>query len=158
MTFECQMCGKCCGSMGEIIAVREQLSDTRFRIWFTVTGEERTVILDPDKRDLYTTSPAPSGMACPFLRRAEGGSVICTVHGSRPDLCRQYGCFRILVLDDEGDRIGRVMDGTRFFTATDPDLHAFWHRTCAGLDIPDERLWEETIAGILTRKGYRIVW
>jgi Fe-S-cluster containining protein len=157
MTFVCQMCGECCSSMGEIIAIREETGQGSFRIWFMTTGEERLVTLDSDKQDLFYKTPQRSRMACPFLREVIPGKILCTVHYSRPDLCRQYGCFRILILDAEGNRIGRVMDGTRYFTTVDPVLHEYWQRTCANLDIADENCWEETVAGILTREGYQVV-
>ena len=157
MSFVCQKCGACCSSMGEIIEIREPEQKTTFRIWFTTTGEERVVTLDPDKEDLFFNTPAKSRMACPFLREKHPGTVICTVHSSRPDLCRQYGCFRILVLDSEGRRVGRVMNNSRFFTTENPRLHEIWQRECQGLSGQDEQRWEEEIERILSREGYQII-
>jgi Fe-S-cluster containining protein len=145
--------------MGEIIEIREQTGPSAFRIGFTVTGEERMVAIDPDKQALWSgqdirkTRP----MACPFLREAPQGAVICTVHDSRPELCRQYSCFRILVLDRNGKKIGRVMDGTRYFVTRDSGLRTIWDRECANLTIPDEPGWEEAVADRLAREGYGIV-
>jgi len=140
--------------MGEIISIREQTGDTRFRIGYSTTLEERDVVLDPDKQDLFFSAKPATSMACPFLRARGTGRVICTVHHSRPDLCRQYSCFRILILDADGRPAGRVMDGTRYFTATDPRLYAIWQAECRMLDIPNERLWEKEVQKILTRAGY----
>jgi uncharacterized protein len=92
--------------MGEIISIREKTGDAEFRIWYTTTGEERTVHVDPDKMDLFFTKTPQTTMACPFLREQATGTVICTVHRSRPDICHEYSCFRILVLDTEGKRAG----------------------------------------------------
>jgi uncharacterized protein len=145
--------------MGEVIEIREQTGPAAFRIVFTVTGEERMVAIDPDRQvlwssqDLRMTRP----MACPFLREDETGAVICTVHNSRPDLCRQYSCFRILVLDSEGKPIGKVMDGTRYFVSPDPVLKQTWDRVHAQVEIADEACWEETVGTLLAAAGYRVV-
>jgi Fe-S-cluster containining protein len=145
--------------MGEIIRLREEIGPFRFRIWYTPTGEEREVVVDPDKQYLFE-SPVDErriSLACPFLRQRGAHEKICVVHLSRPDLCRQYSCFRMLILDKDGRKVGRVMDGSRYLTATDPRLQELWANECAGLLIPDEALWEDTVTGVLTREGYRII-
>lgn len=157
MAFVCRMCGECCSTMGEIISIREKTGDTEFRIGYSTTGEERDVRLDPDRQHLFFTQRSLTTLACPFLREQEPGRSICTVHHSRPDLCRQYSCFRILVLDAEGRRAGKVWDKTRYFTATDPRLHEIWNTECRMLDISEESLWEDEVGKILTRAGYHIV-
>jgi uncharacterized protein len=157
MTFACQLCGECCSTMGEIISIREKTGAAEFRIGYTTTGVEQLVTLDPDKRDLFFQNPPRSQMACPFLRDQGPGRVICTIHKSLPDLCRQYSCFRILILNFEGKQVGKVMDRTRHFTATDSHIHELWQRDCQVLDIMDEERWEEEIERILTREGYRVV-
>jgi Fe-S-cluster containining protein len=145
--------------MGEILEIREQTGPSAFRIGFSVTGEERMVTIDPDKQGLYTSQNIRTKrpMACPFLREDDQGAVLCTVHNSRPELCRQYSCFRILILDGEGRKIGRVMDGTRYFVSPDAGLIKTWDRECAGLEIPDEACWEEAVEKRLATSGYHVV-
>jgi len=157
MTFNCQKCGECCSSMGEIIEIRDRTGADSFRILFTATGEERLVTIDPDKHDLFFGTPVRSAMTCPFLRGAPDGTVLCTVHLSRPDLCRQYGCFRILILDKDGCRAGLVTDRSRYFRAMNPEAHSVWEDRCRTLTIPDETLWEEEIERIFTREGYQVI-
>ena len=145
--------------MGEIIEIREQTGPSTFRIGFTVTGEERLVAIDPDKEGLYTSQDIrlKRPIACPFLREDEQGMVLCTVHDSRPELCRQYSCFRILILDGDGRKIGRVADGTRYFVSPDAGLKKIWDQDCSGLKIPDEASWEEAVENRLVSSGYRVV-
>lgn len=157
MSFQCQMCGDCCSTMGEIITILERTGDAEYRIGYSTTLEERTVTLDPDKQDLFFINDAISTMACPFLRKTSTGRVICTVHSSRPELCRQYSCFRILVLDKNGRPGGRVMDNTRYFTAMDHNILEIWQRECQPLDIQEDTLWEEEVGMIFTRAGFRVV-
>ncbi len=159
MAFTCQRCGECCSSMGEIIWIGKQTGPFEFRIRYMTTGEERTVIIDHDKRDLYAGQDIltlrPS--ACPFLRIRSPKEVICTVHQSRPDLCRQYSCFRILFLDPQGRRAGRVIDASRYLVTTDAGLRRLWDDEISGAEIPDEKNWEEHVEKIMTRAGYRVV-
>jgi Fe-S-cluster containining protein len=145
--------------MGEVIEIRQQTGPSAFRIGFTVTGEERMVAIDPDRQVLWSGQDIrmKHPVACPFLREEETGAVICTVHNSRPDLCRRYSCFRILVLDSEGKKIGRVMDGTRYFISPDAGLKKTWDRECSKVDILDDACWEETVGARLAAAGYRVV-
>ncbi|NMB77714.1 MAG: YkgJ family cysteine cluster protein [Methanomicrobiales archaeon] len=157
MVFHCRMCGQCCSTMGEIISILEKTGTGTFRIGYSTTFEERDVRLDPDKQDLFFGKSALSTLACPFLREREPGRLICTVHSSRPELCRQYSCFRILILDKQGHALGRVMDQTRFFTSPDPRLNEIWHKDCTCSAVPDESAWEECVSQAFIRAGYHVV-
>ncbi|MDO8872139.1 MAG: YkgJ family cysteine cluster protein [Methanoregula sp.] len=159
MSFTCQQCGECCRTMGEIIEILEELDTSSFRIGFSVTGEERIVSIDPEKQELFRFQDIKTlqPMACPFLRDAGNKKYVCSVHSSRPELCRQYSCYRILVLDPQDKRIGRVTGASRFFTTSDEDLRTLWNREIAGVVIPDEKCWEEHVEQTLTHAGYRVV-
>jgi Fe-S-cluster containining protein len=145
--------------MGEIIEVLEEMEPFFFRIRFTVTSEERIVSIDPEKQDLYRSQDMMTlrPMACPFLRETVNKKFICSVHTSRPELCRQYSCYRILVLDSQDNHIGRVTDASRYFTTADPDLRVIWNREIAGVAILNEGRWETFVEQILTHAGYRIL-
>lgn len=157
--FQCQQCGECCSSMGEIIGIQEQTGPFEYRLVFSTTMEERLVRIDPDKRDLFLSQDIleKRPMACPFLRERIKGTVICTVHQTRPDLCRQYGCFRILVCSRKGERLGRVMDNSRYFTTMDHELRTVWNKEIAPITIADEAGWEEEVDRILSAAGYRVI-
>jgi Fe-S-cluster containining protein len=142
--------------MGEIIEILEVFEPYSFRIGFTVTGEERIVSLDPEKQELFTAQETRL-MACPFLRQNSNKKFVCSVHSSRPELCRQYSCYRILVLDSKDKRIGRVTNASRYFTTTDADLRKLWNREISGVVITDETCWEEHVERTFTRAGYRIM-
>ncbi|MDD1690779.1 MAG: YkgJ family cysteine cluster protein [Methanoregula sp.] len=159
VAFRCQQCGECCSSMGDVIGIREKTGPSDFLIWFRITGEERRVRIDPDKHDLFAGQDIRKvrPMACPFLRERFAGSLICTVHLTRPDLCRRYACFRILVCGPGGERLGRVVDASRYFTTMDPELRALWDREIAGAGIVDEALWEEHAERVLSGAGYQVI-
>jgi Fe-S-cluster containining protein len=158
MTFVCQCCGDCCSTMGEIISIQEQIRPYEFRIGYT-DGEERVVSVDPDKRVLYDDhlqgmKKTPS---CPFLRQQAPHKRICTVHASRPELCRNYLCSRILILGREGNKAGRVPYGTRSFITEDGRLLDLWGRTIRNITVPDDDQWEKHVDDIFTRAGYRVI-
>jgi uncharacterized protein len=158
MTFVCQRCGDCCSTMGEIISIQEQIRPFEFRIGYT-NGEERLVSVDVDKRELFSHQQQneKKSPACPFLRQRAPHERICTVHASRPELCRNYLCSRILIFDPEGRRAGRVLHGTRSFITENGVLLDLWRRCIRDVTIPDDEQWEKTIEDVFTQAGYRII-
>ncbi len=145
--------------MEEVIGIKEEIGHLQFRIFYKITGEERIVSVDAEKEDLYHGKDIKKvrPMACPFLRESEEGTVICTVHRTRPDLCRQYSCFRLLILDTQGNRIGRVVAGTRYFITTNPELRKLWKGEIEGVAEPDEKEWEVFTGRVFTSAGYRVI-
>jgi hypothetical protein len=159
MTFICQCCGDCCSTMGEIISIQEQIGPCEFRIGYT-DGEERVVSVDADKRDLFHDDQQQrdrKSVTCPFLRERAPRKRICTVHASRPELCRGYLCSRILILDSTGNRAGRVRYGTRSFTTDDRTLLDLWNCSIRDIPVPDDEQWEKNIEDIFTRAGYLVI-
>ncbi|MGA7798617.1 MAG: YkgJ family cysteine cluster protein [Methanoregula sp.] len=134
MAFRCQQCGDCCIYMGDIIGIEDRIDPVMFRIRFSATGEERMVTLDPDKVDFFRSQDIRyiHPMACPFLRFRDPKQACCTVHNSRPDLCRIYTCFRLLILDPDGNHIGRVQDGSHIFSMMNNVLRELWQDEIAG--------------------------
>jgi Fe-S-cluster containining protein len=96
-------------------------------------------------------------MACPFLKETNTKKYVCSVHSSRPDLCRQYACNRILVLDTQERTVGKVAAASRYFSSMDNDLRTLWNREIAGVSIPDDTCWEEHVEQVLSPAGYRVV-
>jgi Fe-S-cluster containining protein len=145
--------------MGEIIEIQEELGSCSFRIGFTVTGEERRVSVDPSKLESFRSGDIKTlrPMACPFLVQLDAKKFACSVHASRPGLCRSYSCYRILVLDSQENRIGKVADSSRYFTTLDTDLKKLWYEKIAGVVLPDEKCWEEYVEQTLIHAGYRVV-
>jgi Fe-S-cluster containining protein len=145
--------------MGEIIEITGQAGPRKFRIRYTTTGEQREVAIDTDKEDLFSSRDTGTShpMACPFLREMLPGTRVCVVHDSRPELCRQYSCFRVLVCDESGNRLGRVWDASRYFTTANSALREVWDREIAGQAIPDEMAWEDFVGQVLTGEGYRVI-
>ena len=157
MAFFCLRCGECCSIMGDMIRIREELGDLEFRIFYQYTGEEKRVRVDDDKRRLFEdrTILEEEPRACPFLRRDADGLSCCTVHGTWPEICLEYSCWSMLILDSRGKRAGRIMD-LGHFCADDPDLAKIWEEMVNAPDIPRDDEWEDQVAAILATRGYRV--
>ena len=122
------------------------------------TGEEIPVRIDSDKRALFLDMGIFKKFpeACPFLRHwPKSGKACCTVHQTRPDICRDYTCWRLLILDHLGRRVGKIKY-IRSLCSEDAILTKIWEECIEPSDEPDDRTWEEMMIRTLTRAGYSV--
>ncbi len=158
VVFECAQCGECCTHMGLAHLIRKECTDREFLIENRYTGELTRVSIDPDKyglhddRSVLTVHPK----ACPFLRFDSDRKAFCTVHLTRPSICRDFGCWRILILDRSGRRAGRVIFRDTLMTE-DAGVRRIWedYLDRLGSIEPDSRDSELvrafTVAGYVVR-------
>lgn len=156
--FECLVCGECCSHLGTVLTIEEEMSETEFIICNQYTGERKRVRIDPDKLHLYLDmsifEELPEG--CPFLRPDPANNrVCCTIHETRTDMCREYGCWRILILDGDGKPVGRIT-GPRILRTKDKILKEVWDRRISPLDSSDQDHWDSVMEDILLEEGYSI--
>ncbi len=92
MSKPCSRCGKCCTNphfQGGLSATVED-----YERWVT---EGRLDILswcDPDIHDLWVRSDGHEASRCPFVRKDRGKpTYTCTIHETRPQVCRDYVPF-----------------------------------------------------------------
>jgi len=158
MVFECQQCGECCHHMAQVHKIEEIRGDFEFLVNNQYTGEKTEVIIDSDKHDLFLNKSMflDQPDACPFLRyKSDDGKAYCSVHLTRPEICRDYGCWRLLILDARGMRAGRIMY-QRTFVSDDADLTRLWMTCIDDLVEPDDGVWDEKITRILINAGYTV--
>ncbi|MDN7011552.1 YkgJ family cysteine cluster protein [Methanoculleus sp. FWC-SCC3] len=158
--FECTLCGKCCMQAGgALIEVEKRLTSRDFLCRQKVVGgtfrarvEER--FLDAF-RDTSENDRHPSW--CPFLRPLPGerGKYVCTIHNSRPLICRSYICCTMRIFDSSGQEIGKVK-GRRSLATEDAALHQCWEEGVAPLTTDDDIVWKSEVAAILGRAGYQV--
>jgi len=159
MPFECSQCGECCSHLGLVHTIKKDYGDLRFLVNNEYTGEKTEVTVDPDKialfydRSIFVERPE----ACPFFRfdRATRKGY-CTVHLTRPEICRDYGCWRMLILDATGKRAGRIMC-QRFLASEDDRLTRIFTEEIDTLPEMDDAVWDARVKQVLARAGYRIV-
>jgi hypothetical protein len=145
--------------MGAVLFVSEKPSSRISVLTNRYTGEKTVVEVDPDKYSLYEDDQCifrrfPD--ACPFLRFYEQtGKAYCTVHQTRPDMCRDFACWRLIILKSDGSRAGRVMN-RRYFYPDDPDLARIWKERIRDINESDDVLWDRTVRVILSGEGYSV--
>ncbi|HOI13623.1 MAG TPA: YkgJ family cysteine cluster protein [Methanoculleus sp.] len=158
--FECTLCGKCCMNAGSaLIEIEKRLTSRDFLCRQKVVGgtfrarvEER--FLDVF-RDTAENDAHPSW--CPFLRPLpeDEGKYICTIHDSRPLICRSYACCAMRIFTSDGREAGKVK-GRRSLDTEDAALRRCWEESVAPLGTDDDIAWRSEVAGILGRAGYRV--
>lgn len=158
MSFECQQCGECCSHLGLVHIIYADLGDNRFVVNNQYTGEKTTVTVDPDKTGLFLDKSifAERPEACPFFRYDTGAAKgYCTVHLTRPEICRDYGCWRLLILTPDGKRAGRIMC-ERHLASEDPALTRLFAEQVNDVIEPDDAAWATMVIRILTKAGYTV--
>lgn len=144
--------------MGQVHTIKETRSGSEFLVNNQYTGEKTVVMVNPDKHHLFLDKSIfeDHPEACPFLRYDPADrKAYCTVHLTRPEICRDFGCWRLLILNSQGTRAGRIMYQRAFFS-DEADLARLWAACIEPLDEPDDELWEEKVTGILVKAGYTV--
>lgn len=143
--------------MRDVHRTIEERGNHTFVVHNHYTGDVDEVRVDPDKIALFEDRSSIEELpgACPFLRfDGETGKAWCTVHLTRPDLCREY-CCRLLILDSRGKLAGRVTYQTALIPEND-DLGRLWERVQPTVDGLRGAEWDEKLIRILTEAGYRV--
>ncbi|WP_292366675.1 MULTISPECIES: YkgJ family cysteine cluster protein [unclassified Methanoculleus] len=146
--------------MRNVHTVVEERGNYTFVVHNAYSGDVKEVRVDPDKIALFEdeSSIAELPDACPFLRfDGKTGKAWCTVHLTRPDICRDYCCWRLLILDSQGKRAGRVMYQTTFLPDND-ELSRLWEQVQPTLSGLSGTEWDDALIDILKKAGYRVRW
>ncbi|HQD26574.1 MULTISPECIES: YkgJ family cysteine cluster protein [Methanoculleus] len=158
--FECSLCGKCCmHAGGQLIEVEKQLTSRDFLCRQKIVGgtfrarvEERFLDAFMDRSE---NRKHPSW--CPFLRPLPGemGKYVCTIHNSRPLVCRSYTCCAMRIFAGDGREVGKVK-GRRSLVTEDAALQQCWNESIAPLMIESDTAWRAKVSEVLGRAGYRV--
>ncbi|NMB78881.1 MAG: YkgJ family cysteine cluster protein [Methanomicrobiales archaeon] len=158
MAFECFQCGECCKKLGLVHSITAEYGEFQFVVHNCHTGEDTPVTVDTDKRALFLDRSIFSGLpdACPFFRHMPGSDLAwCTVHHTRPDLCRDYSCWRLLILNHRGRRVGKIKY-IRTLVSDDATLNRIWAQCIEPIQDSDDKTWEDAMIRILSRAGYAV--
>jgi hypothetical protein len=138
--------------------IRKECGNYRFLVSNHYTGEETAVTVDPDKYELFDNRQVFEKYphSCPFFRYRNGGEdACCTVHQTRPGICREYECWHLLILDHTGRKVGRIRN-IRTLCSDDALLKKIWESCIGDLEEPEDRKWEDMMIRILGRAGYTV--
>jgi uncharacterized protein len=166
--FICDRCGKCCVSLGSSITIERKLND---RDYYCRSRIDNTLFLahvDPKYRreipdELATEGSRQTGREnrpCVFLRKnLEGDGTRCAIFPTRPQVCREFRCYRMLVYNNSGHLSGKVI-GAGEISTSDEVLSRLWkekiasipHAHPAGANDP---VWVKKATGVLAAHVYR---
>lgn len=168
VTFECDGCGKCCGSLGSLIKIERQLNDRDYYCRNGLTNELFMTRVGPDyEEEISETFPdivgkegASRRKTCVFLRKNKSGSgCTCSVYQTRPKICRDFRCYHMVIYNHEGKSCGRVV-GRHDIQTPDETLARIWDNEVAVVsqahgDGARDPVWIQKVLAILLSHGYR---
>jgi len=134
-------------SLGRHIRIERSISSAHHYCRVAVTGELVPVSVLSKFRDLFSSGERDPSW-CPFLRKDDAGLFTCTIHETRPRLCREFRCRTMLIYDRDGREAGCVK-GRRSLVTDDPELESVWQKVPAGGD-------DAAIKETLREHGYRV--
>lgn len=161
--FECDRCGKCCVSFGHLITIERQLSDLDYYCRCKIDNSVFPVHVDPAyceeiADEIAADESAHSGKEkkpCRFLRKdRQGEGTHCAVYSTRPEICRDFRCYRMVIRNHKGDICGWVV-GKNTISTEDAALEHLWKEQVAVVPYRDTTAWKEKVAGILSEHSYR---
>jgi Fe-S-cluster containining protein len=158
MVFDCQQCGECCSHLGLVHSITEDRGNYEFVVFNRYTNESNVVSVDADKHALYDDQGIFGKLpeACPFFRHQPGSEkAFCTVHLTRPDICRDYSCWRMLIVSRTGQRAGRIMF-SRYLCSEDPFVTRIFEECIDPVHEPDDAKWDDLVTRILIERGYAV--
>lgn len=134
-------------SLGRHIRIERSISSAHHYCRVAVTGELLPVAVQPQHREIFSSGERDPSW-CPFLRKDDAGLFTCTIHETRPRLCREFRCRTMLIYDRAGREAGYVK-GRRSLVTNDPELESAWQKVPAGKD-------DAAIKETLGKHGYRV--
>lgn len=160
--FECDLCGKCCVSLGPLITIERQLNDRDYYCRCQIDNTIFPASVDPAYReeiadelpDEGAVHPVNDKKSCRFLRKnRQGDGTTCAIYLTRPKVCRDFRCYRMLIRTPEGRICGRVI-GKNTLRTEDAALKKLWDEEVAAIPYSDPAAWTKNVAGILAEYGY----
>lgn len=161
--FECNRCGKCCTSLGPHITIQRQLNERDYYCRSTVDNAVFLARIDPEFREEIADEFAgveldrntPDNKSCTFLRRnPDGGGMACAIYATRPKVCRDFRCYRMLIRTRDGKVSGKVI-GKNTIRTEDAALESLWNEQVAAIPYSDTVAWIKKVTAVLEVQGYR---
>ncbi len=177
--FVCNGCGKCCRSFGAFIRIERQVTGSDYYCRYSLTSEHFTAHVQPAFADEIAgefeetgSVPGAEKKACPFLRpNKEGEGSVCAIYSTRPPVCREFRCYRMLIYDVASGEVRGKVVGSYDLQTRDETLALLWREKIAGLPHPlprqnavpftsspgsdGDREWVKSVLAILAAHEYR---
>jgi hypothetical protein len=141
--------------LGDYIVIDEEKGPYNFLCSCVSTGTIFTAVVDNDKRTLFDNSEflKDKPHACSFLRAAEDGRILCTIHETSPAQCKAYRCI-LMEIFTNNIRIGYIT-GTWALHSDNKKLREIYETglTLLPTEFEDKERW---MAEFLVEKGYMV--
>lgn len=157
VAFECNWCGKCCASFGNFIKIERQLTSRDFYCRYGIKNELFPAHIESDYADSQAPLPEEGGPAkgCPFMRKdPKGKGIACAIYSTRPQICREFRCYRMVIHHPDGHECGRIMGRSELKTMDEPLLR-IWKEEILPLPHTDDARWTKSVIAALAVHRYR---
>ncbi len=163
--FVCDGCGKCCTSLGAYIRIVRQLTEQDYYCKNGIKGEVFPVHVQPEFAEAineeYISGHADtpgSRPGCTFLcRNPAGPGFVCAIYPTRPEICREFRCYHMVIRNSHGDVAGRMV-GRADIQTSDPVLARIWNDEIKSLPYPaspcSDPAWLQRVSAILASHGF----
>ena len=144
--------------LGLVHTIIEQKQAHEFVIENEYTGEKTIVSVDPDKYNLFSDQDIFSKYphSCPFFRYNKEETIgYCTCHLTRPAICHDYGCWRILILS-HSKRVGRIMNW-RHMCAETAEIQDIWEKYSHNLSGLTDEMWDKQVIHLFQKHGFQVM-
>ncbi|MDO8871557.1 MAG: YkgJ family cysteine cluster protein [Methanoregula sp.] len=157
VAFDCTWCGKCCASFGAFIKIERQLTSRDYYCRYGIKNELFLAHIEGDYADSQPLSSKEGEPAkgCPFMRKnPNGNGIACAIYITRPRICREFRCYRMLIFNRDSQECGRIM-GPGELKTDDETLAQIWKEEIKPLPHHDDARWEKLVIAALAAHGYR---
>jgi len=157
VAFKCSGCGKCCASFGDFIKIERQLNHRDFFCRYGIKNEMFLAHVEGDNTLNYPldSNEGKPAKGCPFLKKnMSGDGFTCVIYATRPRVCKEFRCYRMLIYDHKGHECGRLM-GTHDLRTTDKILEKIWKEEVAPIPGLRDRKQDKRVIDILAARGYQ---
>jgi uncharacterized protein len=161
--FVCDLCGRCCVSLGPLMTIERQLNEKDYYCRSKIDNSLFLAHVDPayseEISDEFSggsdTPSSPGKEPCRFLRKShQGAGFHCAIYSTRPKVCRDFRCYRMVIYNPEGKVSGRVI-GKNTLRTEDTTLEDLWGENVSQVPYANPVLWNEKVSAILAERGYR---
>jgi Fe-S-cluster containining protein len=157
VAFECTWCGKCCACYGDFIKIERQLTSRDYYCRYGIKNEMFLAHVEGDYIGSYPSEPKEGKQVkgCPFMQKNQSGDgFACAIYATRPQVCKEFRCYRMIILDRDGHECGRIM-GRNQLKTIDETLEHIWDEEIAPLPYREGTRWVKLVIDALAVYGYR---
>jgi Fe-S-cluster containining protein len=82
-----------------------------------------------------------------------GKGIACAIYATRPRICREFRCYRMVIHHPDGHECGRVLGRNELKTVDEP-LARIWKEQVIPLPHTDDARWEKSVIAALAAHQY----